>query len=89
MLFRSVVKSFLASATNFRPLPAAERQERPTQGDTSGSTGFVAPPIGESPVDKVLGLRAAPSGKPGVSAAVNGIRRINHVPPSAIRKGGT
>lgn len=83
----AVVRSFLASATDFRPPPNAERRETPTQGATTG-TGFVAPAVGESPVDRVLGLTPAGSGKPGVSAPVHGVRRINTLLPSQIRKAG-
>lgn len=85
----AVVKNFLSEATDFKPLPTATRPETPTQGSSAGS-GFVAPPVGESPVDRVLGLTLPTSGRPGASnPPVNGVRKINHVAPSALRKGGT
>lgn len=81
----AVVKSFLASATNFRPAPTAERAASPTVGATGG---FVAPPVGSSPVDKVLGLRAPVTGKAGLSREVDQIslsRKITPLTPSQVR----
>ena len=81
----AVVKSFLASATNFRPAPVAERSASPTVG---ASGAFVAPPVGSSPVDKVLGLRPPTTGKPGLSREVDPVRlsrKINPLTPSQVR----
>jgi hypothetical protein len=81
----SVVKSFLANVRSPRPEPTAERPTSPTVVEPPQGSGFVAPPVGESPVDKVLGIRAQTTTRLGVSAPKDGVRTITVLSPSQLR----
>lgn len=81
----AVVRSFLANVRSPRPEPTAERPTSPTVVEPAQGTGFVAPPMGESPVDKVLGIRAQTTTRLGVSAPKDGVRTITVLSPSQLR----
>lgn len=86
----ATVKSFLASNTDFRPPPDANRNATPTVAEPP-KAGFQPPAVGSSPVDVILGMRAPDNSKVGFAPydATLGGRVLKTTTPSAARKAGS